>query len=366
MINSGTRIIYNKDNLEVLSSLNDECIDLVYLDPPFNKKKTFTAPLKSSARGASFKDIWKEEDIKDEWVESINYENEELKNFLGGLKSYTTTYNYCYLVYMAVRLIECHRILKSTGSLYYHCDPLMSHYIKLTADCIFGEGNFRNELVWCYSSGGTGKRHFAKKHDVILFYSKTSDYRFNVDPIRERYKEKAKVEHKIVKGKKYLRKNPLGKVPLDWFEMPILTNTSKERTGYPTQKPVALLEKIIKVSTDKGDIVLDPFCGCATTCVASEKLSREWIGIDVSYMAYELVKERLKAYYMPLFKSLKGYADPEFSVDAPDKEYLEERKKKKAGYISFPIPIILPKTCTKWAYPKTPSKDWALTRPRIH
>ena len=154
--------------------------------PPFNKKKVFTAPIGSSAEGASFQDIFRKEDVKDEWIKTIKQDNEALYKFINGIKFIEgrTSYNFCYLTYMAIRLIECYRILKDTRSVYLHCDPTMSHYLKLLLDCIFGENNFRNEIIWFYKTGGTSKRYFARKHDVLLFYSKSNIYIFNTLKIK--------------------------------------------------------------------------------------------------------------------------------------------------------------------------------------
>ncbi len=293
------RSIFCDDNLEVLQGINSNCIGLIYLDPPFNKKKVFTAPISSSAKGASFSDIFREEDIKDEWLQTIKEDQDKVYGFLNGIKiieGKTTSYNYCYLAYMAIRLIECQRVLKDTGSLYLHCDPTMSHSLKLLLDCIFGEKNFRNEIVWSYKSGGVSKKWFGRKHDIILLYSKSKNYNFNSLKYN-RVVDKSKgydprIDYSInEKGESY-RINIMRDV---WEDIGIISPNSKiERTTYPTQKPLALLERIIKASSNEGDIVLDPFCGCATTCIASEKLNRGWIGIDVSIKAYELVKERLQ------------------------------------------------------------------------
>ena len=146
--NIKNRTIFCRDNLEVLQGIDSNCIDLIYIDPPFNKKKIFTAPIGSSAEGAEFRDIFREEDIKDEWIETIKQDQENVYSYLAGIKNYSNKYNYCYLCYMAIRLIEMHRILKSTGSMYLHCDTTMSHYLKLLLDCIFGEQEFRNEIIW--------------------------------------------------------------------------------------------------------------------------------------------------------------------------------------------------------------------------
>ena len=291
-LNIEPRTIFCHDNLAVLRGINSDCTDLVYLDPPFNKKKTFTAPIGSSAEGAEFSDIFREEDIKDEWVESIEFENPELHEYLKGIKSFSNSYNYCYLVYMAVRLIECRRVLKDTGSLYLHCDPTMSHYLKIMMDCVFGEDNFRNEIAWLYKTGGTGKKWFGRKHDVILFYSKKSKYTFNPQ------KEKSYLAHSYGFSNIEIHHDNQGPhtfvAARDYWDIPALRGNQPETTGYPTQKPVALLERIIKASSNEGDTVLDPFCGCATTCVAAEKLGRKWIGVDLSDKTYDWAKKRLQ------------------------------------------------------------------------
>ena len=298
------RTLFCKDNLDVLQNIDSHTIDLIYLDPPFNKKKVFTAPIGSSAEGASFKDYFREEDVKDEWLQTIKEDQIELYNFLNGVKNISSNkqylYNYCYLAYMAIRLLEMHRILKDTGSLYFHCDPTMSHYIKLLMDIIFGEKNFRNEIVWHYYNGATSSnKFFGRKHDLIIFYVKNEKTLFK-NIVREPYeKTSGWVKYNSSDPIKYGKPNPEGKRIHDVWKIPSINNMSKERTGYPTQKPLALLNRIIKASSNKGDLVLDPFCGCATTCIAAEQLNRQWIGIDVSVRAYELVKDRLK-------KEIKG------------------------------------------------------------
>ncbi len=292
-INIKNRTIFCNDNLNVLKGINSNAIDLIYLDPPFNKKKTFAAPLGSNAEGAEFEDIFRLEDIKAEWIQTIEQDNEALYNFINGIKLIEgkTSYNFCYLCYMAIRLIECHRILKATGSIYLHCDPTMSHYLKLVLDCIFGELNFQNEIVWGYRTGGVSKKHFPRKHDVIFYYAQNAKKNY-FQPLTE----------KIIYEKPFFtsKKDEEGNLYADvyvrdiWNDIKPVINVSSERTGYPTQKPLALLERIIQTSCPEAGIVLDPFCGCATTCVAAEKLSRKWIGIDVSHKAYELVQKRLK------------------------------------------------------------------------
>ena len=323
--NLKNRTIFCKDNLEILRGINSESIDLIYLDPPFNKKKVFTAPIGTTAEGASFHDIFRQEDVKNEWLGLIAEQQLSLYNYIRGIDGIGSSYNKYYLIYMAIRLIEMHRILKDTGSLYLHCDPTASHYLKILLDCIFGESNFRNEVVWCYKEREMQKTNYNKKHDIILFYSKSTDFYFSWKEIAEpyseitikkfKYKDKKGLyqirgkgtkdspvykadgltpEHeKKYKGLTYRQYIGTGVPPRDWFYIPIINKASKERLGYPTQKPLALLERIIKASSKEGDFILDPFCGCATTCIASEKLERDWVGIDISRKAYELVNLRV-------------------------------------------------------------------------
>ena len=330
-LNVSPRTIFCRDNLDILQGINSDCIDLIYLDPPFNKNKVFTAPIGSSAEGAEFSDIFREEDIKDEWVSTICYENYGLYNYLSGVKEFSNKYNYCYLVYMAIRLIECHRVLKDTGSVYLHCDPTMSHYLKIILDCIFGEKNFRNEIVWGYKTGGAPKDRFSKKHDVILFYAKYNTCKFNSQQEKTYTKSKNRKPGVINygTGNAEFFEDEYGVYNWvnmrDIWEIPYINSLSKERTGYPTQKPLALLERIIKASSNKGDIVLDPFCGCATTCIAAEILERKWIGVDVSHKAYELVKERLKK-EVNLFQP----KEPHYSTTPPKRGKHEPKEK---GYV---------------------------------
>ena len=198
--------------------------------------------------------------------------------------------------------------MKPAGSIYLHCDPTASHYLKLVMDSIFGSQSFRNEIVWCYRGGGVPKHDFSRKHDIILRYSKTKDVTFNVDDIRVPYsqdsQERLKYKARAFRGDKVYdnyEMNERGKHPEDWWPIqPLMPSEKKERTGYPTQKPLVLLDRIIKASSNKGDIVLDPFCGCATACVAAERLGRQWIGIDISPSAETITKYRLLEEVQPL------------------------------------------------------------------
>ena len=301
MLNNGAiknRTLFAHDNLDILRGIDSDCVDLIYLDPPFNKKKIFTAPTGSDAEGASFSDIFREEDVKEDWLLDIKEDHFAIHNLLSAVRVIEgrTSYNFCYLAYMAIRLMECQRILKSTGSIYLHCDPTMSHHLKLLLDCIFGEKNFLNEVIWAYRSGGVSKKWFGRKHDILLFYAKKiGKHYFNVSKERsynrdnKPYRFKGVTEYEDDEGKWYTLASLR-----DIWDISMLGRTKKERVGYPTQKPLELLERVITASCPEDGIVLDPFCGCATTCVAAERLKRRWVGVDVSKKAFDLVQERMK------------------------------------------------------------------------
>lgn len=328
-LNVKPRTIFCHDNLDVLRGMSSECIDLIYLDPPFNKNDIFTAPIGTTAEGAKFEDIWGEEKIKDDWVREIEQNNEHLRAFLKSVKEFSSIPNYCYLVYMAIRLIEMKKLLKNTGSIYYHCDHSMSHFIRMMMDCIFGVKSFKNEIAWCYTGPSNTKRWFPRKHDNIFYYTKTDKWVFNGHNVRVPYEKLRTGTSKsgIFTENAILDKK--GKIVEDWWEnISPSGRLSNERTGYPTQKPLALLERIVKASSNRNDVVLDPFCGCATTCVAAERLERRWIGIDISYKAYELVKERLnKEVPADLFRG-----EPNFETDPP-KQSINVAREKKYVYI---------------------------------
>ena len=290
------RTIFTGDCLDIMRGMADGCIDLIYLDPPFNSNANYAAPIGSEAAGAEFKDTWGLSDIDLAWWGEIEEAYPALYKLLAAVREVRGKSMMAYLIYMAIRVIEMRRLLKPTGSIYLHCDPTASHYLKLMMDSIFsGGGQMQNEIVWCYGSGGASKKRFSRKHDTVFFYTLGREYLFNVDSVREPYSSPHKsMTPKVVGSKVYQKMHPLGRIPFDWWQIPILTNSDKQRTGYPTQKPLALLQRIIKASSNQGDIILDPFCGCATTCVAAEVESRQWIGIDVSDLAFQLVKTRLK------------------------------------------------------------------------
>ncbi len=312
--------LFYGDNLTIMKSMPTNSIDLIYLDPPFNSKKTYNIMYKNMVgepvdeQVEAFCDSWEMDEEKQDLIDSMqdtmrDYEIAaefiEFWNYWIKALRVTQLKLLAYLIYMTSRLLEMRRLLKLQGSIYYHCDPTASHYIKVIMDGIFGYSNFRNEITLCYDTGGIPRKDFARKHDVILRYSKESNYYFNKDRVRIRYKEKAKVKYKIVNNKKYSRKNPLGKSPLDWWDdIPPLTNTDRKRIGYPTQKPVKLLDRIIEASCPENGTVLDPFCGCGTTMYSTHEnnhekeikkikgrketilkgktKNRKWIGIDIA------------------------------------------------------------------------------------
>ena len=308
------RTIFTRDNLEVMRGMADECIDLIYLDPPFNSNHDYSAPIGSQAAGAEFRDTWTLSDIDVAWYGEIAEAHPGLYDLLTATQKIHGNSMMSYLIYMAVRIMEMKRILKPNGSIYLHCDPTASHYLKLLMDEIFGKENFRNEILWHYSGWNAKlKNKFNSRHDTMLFYSKGKTNLFNsyMEPWKseeEYIKTRKQKVHKDDDGNKYVFSDAgggkrvkrylkdamdYGRPADDVWDIDKLNNSSKESVGYPTQKPVKLLERIIKASSNEGDIVLDPFCGCATTCVAAEKLERKWVGIDISPKAAELVKERI-------------------------------------------------------------------------
>ena len=210
-----------------------------------------------------------------------------------------------FLCFMAVRLLEMHRVLREDGSIYLHCDSTASHYLKELMDAVFGRKNFLNEIIWCYTGNSTPKLNFQSKHDVLLFYAKMGKNTFNPPLVPYSEATLKRYNHVDEKGHGYKMsslRSGLEKVyakegkPLEdwWIDIPVVRKKS-ERTGYPTQKPLILLERIIKASSNEGDIVLDPFAGCATTCVAAERLGRQWVGIDIWDKAEEVVLNRLES-----------------------------------------------------------------------
>lgn len=305
------RTLWTADNLDILRGLNSESVDLIYLDPPFNSNKNYEAPIGSKAAGAAFKDAWTLDDTDLAWHGEVSEQSPALYEVIKAARLAAGDSMMAYLIMMAVRLVQLRRVLKSSGSIYLHCDPTASHYLKALMDVIYGHRFFRNEIIWAYTGPANTKRWFPRKHDVILFYAKSPDSYFDLDAVRIPYSRETLArrgrregDQSIIsasaetKGKRTAREVASlfgkGKAPEDWWVgIPILTN-QRERVGYPTQKPLALLDRIIRASTPPNGVVLDPFCGCATALVAAERLGRQWVGVDISSLAVKLVKQRLR------------------------------------------------------------------------
>ncbi len=305
--NFKNRTLFESDNLPILLGIDTETVDLIATDPPFKKDKKFQGI--GPSEGQSMKDTWswhgdppgspgdgKKSDIHKEWLDHMREHWPALNEVIEAAYHAHSPSMAAFLAFMSVRLIEMHRILKPTGSLYLHCDPTANSYLRLMLDAIFGVNNFRNEIVWHYTGGGRAKKYFSRKHDTILFYVKSPKaWTFNVDAIRVPYKEtsgyaKSGIVSKA--GKRYMP-HPDGTPVDDVWDIPIINPLSKERVGWTNQKPLILYSRIIKASSNELDMVLDPFCGCATTCVAAEQLNRQWVGIDQSPKAKTIVKRRL-------------------------------------------------------------------------
>ena len=358
--------LYYGDNLAILRDyIADESVDLVYLDPPFNSNATYNVLFKapdghqSQAQIEAFDDTWHWNDTAQlAFDEVMTSGNSDAAEMLRAMRSFLKENDLmAYLAMMAVRLIELHRVLKPTGSLYLHCDPTASHYLKLLLDAVFGARFFQNEIVWQRSTGKSlMSRRLPNNHDVILFYKKFDEATWNADEMFLGYDEddlsektSSKYKYRDDIGRLYrldslINPNPdrpnltyeflgikrvwrwtkermqaayeqglvvqtkVGTVPqlkrfLDeqrgvaisdvWTDIPPLNSQAAERLGYPTQKPVALLERILSASSNPGDVVLDPFCGCGTTLHAAAKLDRRWIGIDITHLAIGLIRRRL-------------------------------------------------------------------------
>ena len=382
-----TNVLYYGDNLEILRKyIPDSSIDLIYLDPPFNSKATYNVLYKepsgksSQAQIEAFEDTWQwnlESERVLQEIAASAIATAETKEFISVLPNFVgqKTPMRAYLTMMAIRLIELRRVLKDTGSIYLHCDPTASHYLKMLLDTIFGVANFRNEIVWRRTNAKSlAFTRFASNHDVLLRYSKSDKWTWNAqhtehdpeyvgkfyrytDPetgrtyrladltnpnkdrpnltyeflgvtrvwrwTKERM-EKAYKDGLIVQSKpgsvpalkRYLDEQDGNPVDDMWDDILPIQAQASERLGYPTQKPLALLERIIQVSSNEGDIVLDPFCGCGTAVVAAQRLNRKWIGIDITHLAIGLMKWRLKNMTPPA--SFKVVGEPEDPAGAEE------------------------------------------------
>ena len=320
------RTLIRGDNLTEMQEFPDEYVDLIATDPPFNSKRDYFVPYRDEhgkepdTLVKAFTDTWTWGNAAEEvYRELIVDVGGQVADTIKGLRQFLNdTPMMAYLVMMAIRIVQMHRILKPTGSLYLHCDPTASHYLKIILDAVFGANNFRNEIVWCYRGGGVPKNDFSRKHDIIFRYSKTKEVTFNVDDIRVPYsqesQERLRYTARAFRGDKVYdnyNMNERGKHPEDWWVMQPIMPSSGERTGYPTQKPIDLYKRIIAASSNIGDLILDPFCGCGTTLMAAEALKRQWIGIDLTYLATGAVKHQIEKYFPQLRNEITITGTPE-------------------------------------------------------
>lgn len=377
------------DNLDIMRNhIPDESVDLIYLDPPFNSKATYNILFgeangtQSAAQITAFEDTW-HWDIKAEetYHELVTTGPQKLATLIQALRTFLGQNDMmAYLVMMAIRLVEMYRVLKSTGSIYLHCDPTASHYLKIVLDSIFGATFFKNELIWKRTSGHSDSSRYGNVHDVILFYCKGQNntwnkvyHAYDPDYVETYYRYTDKDGRKFKSGdlsayglqgggyeyewnghkkiwrcpletmqklhdanKIYYTKNGVprlkqfldeapGMPPQDlWLDLQPLRSWHQEKLGYPTQKPEALLDRIIMASSNEEDIILDPFCGCGTTIASAEGLKRKWIGIDVTHLAITLMKHRLEEAYGSDLAPYEVHGDPK---DLPGAEALAEQDK---------------------------------------
>ena len=367
------RTLFHGDNLRFLRAMNSESVDLIATDPPFNKGRDFHATPDSLAAGAKFQDRWSwERDVHEEWTDQITDDHPRLMEAIESARYAHSDGMGAYMCFMAVRLLAMHRVLKPTGSIYLHCDPTASHYLKAVMDAIFGWRNFRSEIIWKRTGSHGGVKRWGPIHDTILFAAKSGKQMWNrtFQPYSDEYLlghyshtdargryqpvsltgsgirtgesgqpwkgvnptsvgrhwavpsralqaafpdrgdldslttqqrldllDEAGLIHwppkgKVPRQKRYADENP--GVPIQDMVTDINPAGGSERNGYPTQKPLALYERILQASSNEGDIVLDPFAGCATTLVAAEKLQRQWVGMDIWEGAHKLVVDRLQ------------------------------------------------------------------------
>ncbi|MBY8828955.1 DNA methyltransferase [Hephaestia mangrovi] len=317
--------LYYGDNLAVLREhIPAASVDLVYLDPPFNSNASYNILFKSPAGTSAdaqieaFEDTWHWNDhAEDAFDQVARSGNTKAFDLLNAMRAFLGENDMmAYLSMMAIRLIELHRVLKPSGSLYLHCDPTASHYLKLLLDGVFGKREFENEIIWSYRRWPTSARRFQRMHDCVLFYSREAGANtFNTQlmpPSASSLKRWKGAMQKVTfdAGGKRQPTQEAGESPgvalNDVWDIPILAPVSKERLGYPTQKPVALLERIIAASSRAGDTVLDPFCGCGTAIHAAQKLDRQWIGIDVTHLAISLIEKRMRAAFPEIAFTVEG------------------------------------------------------------
>ena len=367
-------ILYYGDNLDILREhIKGESIDLIYLDPPFNSKQAYNLLFKtpngqnSDAQITAFDDSWHwGEQAEREFSELLHQKNTDVSEMIQSLRRFLKESDMmAYLTMMANRLLELHKVLKPTGSLYLHCDPTASHYLKIVLDTIFDKRNFLNEIIWKRFDFHADAKRWGRLHDVILLYAKDiSQFQFNPqrreygeDYIKSHFKadkdgrlfsnadmlgagqgpartffnklmEPPKGTHwrfsqdnidKMIEGgriiltsegrprvKRYLDEMPGHAIGDVWIDIPEINSQAIERLGYPTQKPLALLERIIQASSNEGELVLDPFCGCGTAVHAAQILDRDWIGIDITHLAIGLIEKRMRKAFPNITFEIQG------------------------------------------------------------
>jgi DNA modification methylase len=366
--------LFYGDNLDVLRDhICDESIDLIYLDPPFNSNRNYNVLFKDESGSESeaqiivFEDSWRWNQAAGQmYRELVTRSPDHVAKMIAALREFLgENQMMAYLVMMAARLNELHRVLKATGSLYLHCDPTANHYLKIILDTVFGAANFRNEIVWQRTSAHNDPRRYGANIDILLYYTKGSTWTWNQqyishsaeylarfrqhDPdgrawtdaditakglsgggyeyeykgIRSLWRcpietmEKLDAEGRLhftraggIRLKRYLDETSGIPLQASWDDIPPINSQAVERLGYPTQKPLALLERIINTSSNLGNIVLDPFCGSGTTLVAAQKLERKWIGIDITPISIAMQKSRLESIFPGIqFKIIANSVD---------------------------------------------------------
>ena len=384
MPNDWKNKLYFGDNLDIIRRyIKDESVDLIYLDPPFNSNATYNVLFKekngenSIAQITAFEDTWQwSQDTEYAYREIVKNSPKKLADLIQAFRIFLGQNNMmAYLTMMAQRMSEFHRVLKPTGSIYLHCDPTASHYLKLLMDAVFGFSNFRNEIAWERSQTRSSIRQiYRRAHDILLFYTNSDSYVFNLQFRELSQTSKELYSHKdehgeyqkvplLVSGRRhgqtgqvwrgidpnkfgksgmhwitspknldeyetrglviwpdkqgglprlkyYLEQSPGVPINDDWHDIDIISSTAKESLGYPTQKPEALLERIIRTSSNQNDLVLDPFCGCGTAIVVAERLHRRWIGIDITHLAITLMRHRLTNSFGPSLSSYEIVGQP--------------------------------------------------------
>jgi len=380
-------VLYYGDNLDTLRRyIGDESVDLIYLDPPFNSNATYNILFKerngsdSAAQIQAFEDTWHWDEGAERTFAEVMDTGGKVSELLRALRQFLGTNDmFAYLTMMAPRLVELKRVLRPTGSIYLHCDPTASHYLRFLMDSVFGTENYRNEITWKRFNFHADAKRFGRVSDRILFYTRGGDFLFNrlrvpfskayvsskfvhTDPDGRKFrldnlnppagrgpvyefhgitrawrytKEKMlalEAEGRIYAGstvpqlKRYLDELPGQAVHDVWTDIAPINPQAKERLDYPTQKPEALLERIIKTSSNEGDIVLDPFCGCGTTVAVAEKLKRKWIGMDITYPAIALIRGRLRSAHGGDFDIDKTYSVIGSPTTVPDAQQLAIEK----------------------------------------